>query len=84
MTQREKEANGDGTLVLLHQLAGDIVNGSNMIGIDGMAETVAPGKQRRSEEHGIVVKRQDRVEPTTYISCEQEEINTDYFALNEK
>ena len=44
MTDREKETDGDRPFVLLHQLAGHIVDRGDMIGIDRMAQAETIGE----------------------------------------
>ena len=77
MTEGEEEADGDGPLALLHQLARDIVDGGDVIGIDRMAQAEAIGQQRRAEKHGMIVKGQERPEPRADIGQDQQAIEAE-------
>ena len=57
MAERKEEANTNGALALLHQIAGNVVDRRNMIGVDRVAQAERIGKQGRSE--------QDRRSPRT-------------------
>ena len=41
MAEREKEPDGDGALAFLHQLARHVVDGRDMVGVDGVAQAEA-------------------------------------------
>jgi hypothetical protein len=56
MAEREHEPHGDGPLVLLHQFASDVVNGGNVIRIDGVAEAEAVSEKGRAEKDREAVK----------------------------
>ena len=49
VTEREEEADADWTLALLHQLAGDVVDRGDMIGVDRVAQAERIGQQRRAQ-----------------------------------
>ena len=50
VAEREHEADGDGALALLHELAGDVVDGGDVVGVDGVAQAEAVGEQRGAEQ----------------------------------
>ena len=52
VAEREEEADPDRSLAFLHQLAGDVVDGGDVIGIHRMAQPESIGQQRGAEEHG--------------------------------
>src|SRR5260221_3451018 len=49
MAEREVEAHRDRPPALLHELAGDVVDGGDVIGVDGMARAEAIGEHRRPQ-----------------------------------
>ena len=51
-----EEADAEGTLAILHQPAGDFVNGRDVIGIDRVAKAEAVGQQRHAEKYRLMVK----------------------------
>jgi hypothetical protein len=58
MAQRKEEGDADGTFPLLHQLARHVVDGRNMIGIDGVAQPERVGEQRRRQQQRPARKRE--------------------------
>ncbi len=74
MAEREEESDADRALALLHQLARDVVDGGDMIGIDGMARAEAVGQQRGAEQDGITAKRGERPGPGEKIGRNEEEV----------
>ena len=50
MPEREHEAHGDGTFALVHQLASDVVDCCDVVGIDCVAEAKAVGQKCGSQE----------------------------------
>ncbi len=77
MAEREEEADADRALALLHQLAGDIVDGGDVIGVDRVAQAEAVGQQRRAQQHRMVVKGQERPEPGDHIGRDQESVESE-------
>ena len=67
VAQREHEADRNRPLPVLHQFAGYIVDGSYVIGIDGVAQTKAIGEERCSQKYWVMVKRHSRPEPRAKI-----------------
>ncbi len=58
MAEREEEADADRALAFLHQLAGDVVDGGDMVGIDGVTQAEAVGQQRGAEQHRMLAEGQ--------------------------
>ena len=59
----EEEAHGHRALALLHQLAGDVVDGRDVVGVHGVPQTEAVGQQRGAEQHRLMAKDQERPGP---------------------
>ena len=60
MTERKEEPDADRALSLLHQLARDVVDRGDMIGINGVPQTEPVSQQCRAEIHGLVMKSAKR------------------------
>ena len=56
MAEREIEPERDRPLALLHQLAGGVVDGGDMVGIDGVAQPEAVGEEAGGEQDRMVVE----------------------------
>ena len=63
MAEREEQADAERPLALLHQLARDIVDGGDVVGVDGMAQAEAVGEQRRAEQQRLVVEHRGTPTP---------------------
>src|SRR6202044_457351 len=59
VAEREEEAYGDGAFAFLHELAGDVVDGGDVVGVYGVAEAEAVGEKGGSEKHGEAVEGED-------------------------
>ena len=77
VAEGKHEAHGDGALALLHQLAGDVVDGGDVVGVDGMAEAEAVGEEGGAEKDGETVKGDDCPEPRTDVEGQEEDIDGD-------
>jgi hypothetical protein len=77
MANREPEADADRPLALLHQLAGDVVDGRDMIGIDGVAQTETVGQKRSAYQQGMVAERQQCPRPDSDIYDDQQSVDAD-------
>ena len=75
VAEREEQADGDRPFALLHQLARDIVDGRDVVGIDGVAQAECVGQECGADQHRIVVKRDQRPEPGQDIGDDQHGIN---------
>ena len=80
VTEREHEADGDGALAFLHELAGNVVDGGDVVGVDGVAEAEAVGEQRGTEQEGVVAEGDGGPEPGAGIEDEEEAVDADDFA----
>ena len=56
---------------LLHELARDVVDRADVIGIDGVAQPEGEGEQRRAEQHGMRPKYGGRKRPRGAVEREQ-------------
>src|SRR5579863_5119322 len=63
MTDGEKEADRDRPLPILHQLAGDVIDGRDVIGVNGVAETEAVDEERDAKRRRAIVKGEERPNP---------------------
>ena len=53
MTEREVKADGNGAFALLHQLASDVVDGGNVIGVHRVAQAERVGEERGAQEQRV-------------------------------
>jgi hypothetical protein len=58
----------------LHQLAGDIVDGRDVIGIDGMAQAERVGKHRRAEQDRLRMKYRVRPNLDQDVGADEQRI----------
>ena len=63
MADREPQPDCDRTLAVLHQLAGDVIDRRDMVGIDGMAQPERVGQRCRSEQQRIVAEAEIGPQP---------------------
>lgn len=56
MADREPQADRDGPLAILHQLAGDIVDRRDVIGVDRVAQPQAIGEKRGAQHQAVARK----------------------------
>src|ERR1039458_10438477 len=71
----EHESDGDGALALLHELAGDVVDGRNVVGVDGVAQAERIREEGRAQQNGIVVEGEDGPEPGGSVEQEEKAVN---------
>ena len=76
MAEREKEADADRAFALLHQLAGDIVDGRDVIGVHGVAQAEAVSQQCRTEQHRFVAKHTQGPRPDADIANGKQRVDT--------
>ena len=67
MAEREEQTGGVRLFALLHQLAHDIVDGGDMVGVDRMAQAEHPGEQRRAEYGGTIGKQGESPGPGQHV-----------------
>ena len=77
MTEREEEPDGHGPPALLHELAGDVVDGGDMVGVDGVAEAEAPGEQPGAEQQRLGVEDDERKGPSRDIEGGEGNVDRD-------
>src|ERR1051326_8733032 len=71
MAERKIEPDGCRALAALQQLARDIVDCRDMVGIHRMAQAEAVGEQRGSQQNGVIVEGGDRPRPARNIGGDQ-------------
>ena len=75
MAEREKEADADRPLALLHQLAGDVVDGGDVVGVDRVAQAEAVGQERRAEQHRIGVEGENAQAQAPKLAADQQRVD---------
>ena len=78
MAEREEEADRDRPLPFLHQLAGHVVDGGDMIGVEGVAQAEGVSEHRRAEQDRVVAKRRQSPKPGGDIRADQQDIDADH------
>lgn len=63
MPERKGESRGERRLAFLHQLADDVIDRRNMIGIESMAKTEHVGQHRRAEQSRFFLEGSQRPDP---------------------
>ena len=63
MAEREEEADRDRPLAVLHQLAGDVVDRRDVVGVDRMPQPERVGEKRRAEQHRVARGRRRAPRP---------------------
>ncbi|MNX92275.1 hypothetical protein D3C86_1244110 [compost metagenome] len=74
MPEREEEAHGDRIATLLHQLARDVVDGRDVVGIHGVAQPQRIGQHRRRHEDRLVAERDPGPQPCHDVGEDQERV----------
>ncbi len=72
MTKRKPESRGVGTAAFLDQLARDIVDRGDVVGIDGLSKAEYPSEERRSKKGGVLVERAESPSPGGQIGADQQ------------
>ena len=72
MAERKEEADRKRLLALLHQLAHDIVDGGDVVGIEGVAQAEHVGEERRAKEGRLVGERDPGPEPGRGVGGDQQ------------
>ena len=80
MAEREEQAGRQRALALLHELAGDVVDGRDVVGVDRMAQPEAVGEEAGAEQHRVVVERDQRPGPGRDVGRDQQRIDGDDLA----
>ncbi len=82
MAEREHEPDRDRPFAFLHQLASDIVDGRNVVGVDGVAQAKAVSEERSPHQQRKMAKSESRPKPSGHIESKQNCINPDNFAAH--
>ena len=77
VAERKEEADADRALALLHELARDVVDRRDMIGVDRVAQAERIGEQRRSEQDRPIAEGDERPEPDENIAADQHGVDSD-------
>ena len=75
MSQREHEADRDRALSFLHQFAGHVVDGGDVVGVDGMTQAEAVGEESGSQQDRVMVKSDGGPEPCSDVESEEDRID---------
>ncbi len=75
VAERKEEADADRTLALLHELAGDVVDRRDMVGVDRVAQAERIGQQRRAEQDRPSPEDDERPEPDENIAGDQDGVD---------
>ena len=79
VAEREPEARRQRPLAALHQLARDVVDRRDVVGIDGVAQPETVGQERRAEQHRPVGERDQRRAPRRDIPRRERGVERDEF-----
>src|SRR5262245_14058276 len=77
MAEREEEADADGSLAVLHQLARGIVDGRDMVGIDGVTQAKAVRQWGRRQQNRILHCGEQQKRPGSDVEADEEGIDGD-------
>jgi hypothetical protein len=75
MPEREHKPHGDGTLSGLHQVAGDVIDSSDMICVHSVTQTKTIGEQRGAEERRELTESDDGPYPRPHVKEKQEKVD---------
>ena len=81
MPECEEEADGNGPPALLHERAGDVVDGGDVVGIDRVPEPEAPGEKSRAEEERLPAERHERGDPGRDVEGGEKRVDAEDPAL---
>src|ERR1700728_1878821 len=74
MAKRKEEADGDRPVPPVHQLARDIVDGGDVIGVDSMAQSETIGQESGPEQNRMVTEPYESPGPGAEIGADQNDI----------
>src|SRR5215813_3481194 len=80
MSEREEQAGGQRLLAVLHELAGDVVDGRDVVGIDRVPQAEAIGQEARAEQHRMIMEYDESAGPDDHIGGDQEGTDGDDLA----
>ena len=84
MTQREKEPGGIGRLGFPHQLADEVIDGGDMVGIDGVSQAKDVGQEGGAEQGRPVGEGAPGPQPGSDIGEDQQHIKSHGFGQDLK
>src|SRR6202041_804035 len=76
MSQSKEEADRDRTLALLHQLARDVVDRGDVVGIDGVTKPEAIGQHGGSDQNRLPRERDESPDPGRQIGQNQQAVDS--------
>ena len=82
MAEREKESNRDWTSAFLHQLACDIVDSCDVIGVEGVAQPEAIGEESHTEQQRLTMELDQRPQPSADIADDEERVDAAHIATH--
>lgn len=80
MPERKEKADRKGPPFVLHQLAHDIIDGRDMVGIEGVAQSERIGEDGSAHQHRPVGKADPSPKPGGYIGGDQDSVDDGSFA----
>ncbi len=75
MAERKHEADCHGLLAFLHELARDVVDGGEVIGIHRMPQPEAVGQQRRAQQDRVAMKGDQGPAPCAEVQDQQHRVH---------
>jgi hypothetical protein len=78
MPEREHEPDGNWALSILHQFPGDIIDGCNMIRIDGVPQAEAIREECSPQKDRVAMEGNGCPQPRTKIEPQQDAVDCDY------
>lgn len=76
MPESKKQTNANRPVTSLHQLAGHIIDGGKMIGVERVSKSEAVDNNRRSQKCRVVVESNERPGPGGNIDGKEECVDT--------
>ena len=76
MAERKEKTHADRPLALLHELARDVVDRRDMIGVNRVPQAESIGEQSRAEHHQPVAQSDERPKPDQNIAADQNGVNS--------
>jgi hypothetical protein len=71
MAEREPKPHGFRTTTIVDQLSDDVVDGGDMVSINGVPKAKDPSQQGRPKQSGMVMERRDGPRPGDQIEPNQ-------------
>jgi hypothetical protein len=73
MSEREKQPHRHRALAVLAQLAGDVVDGGDVVGIEGVAQTEKVGQRTDAQQRRMAGQQRQQPTPRRDMQCQQGE-----------